>query len=65
MVSIKQKKLSLSEYGQQINELAAKLAGAHVSKGTFADKAAADAIVQPIAVKAFMNGLRDPKTHFF
>lgn len=65
MASIKQKKLSLSEYGQQINELAAKLAAAHVSKGTFADEAAADAIVQPIAVKTFMNGLRDPKAQFF
>lgn len=49
----------------RVNELAAKLAAAHVSHGTFPDEAAADAIVQPIAVKAFTNGLKDPKAQFF
>ena len=65
MASIKQNKLSLSEYGQKIHDLAAKLAAAHVSRGTFTDEAAADAIVQPAAIKAFTNGLKDPKAQFF
>lgn len=65
MASIKQDKKTISEYGQQINDLSAKLAAAHVSQGTFADEAAASAIVQPVAVKVFTNGLKDHKTQFF
>lgn len=48
-----------------MNELAAKLAAAHVSSGTFNDESAADAIVQPIAVRCFTNGLKDHKIQFF
>lgn len=57
--------MTLSRFGQQINDLAAKLAAAHVSRGTFNDEAAADAVVQPVAIKALMNGFKDPKAHFF
>lgn len=65
MAILKQDKKTISEYGQVMSELAAKLAAAHVSKGTFPDEAAADAIVQPTAVKAFMNGLKNQTTQFF
>lgn len=54
MASLKQKKMTLSEYGQQINDLAAKLAAAHVSRGTFNDEAAADAVVQPVAINVLV-----------
>ena len=56
---------SISEYGSEIEKLAAKLAAAHVSMGTFASEAAATNIVQPIAVQAFVDGLKDPSTKFF
>ena len=65
MSALRQNRKTVSEYGQEINELAAMLAAAHVSKGTFNDEAAADAIVQPVAVKSFINGLKDPKAQFF
>lgn len=65
MANLRQTKKSITDFGQNINELAAKLAAAHVSNGTFLDEAAADAIVQPIAVKCFTNGIKDPQTQFF
>lgn len=65
MENTKQNKKSLNDFGKEISELSAKLAAAHVSKGTFTDESAADAIVQPIAVKSFMNGLKVQKTKFF
>lgn len=65
MATIKQNKKTLTDYGKEIGELAAKLAAAHVSNGTFADEAAAEAIVQPIAIRNFMQGLKDSRTQFF
>lgn len=65
MASMKQQKKTISEYGHEMNELAAKLSAAHVSQGTFSDESAASAIVQPVAVKSFTNGLKDHRTQFF
>lgn len=61
----KQGNKSISDYGAEIEKLTAKLAAAHVSTGTFASEAAAANIVEPIAVQAFTNGLKDPATKFF
>lgn len=60
-----QKKLSITEYGRQVEQLAARLATAHVSTKTFPNETAADAIVQPAAVNAFISGLSNPQTAFF
>lgn len=65
MLTLKQGKKTISEFGTEINNLAAKLAAAHVSQGTFDNEASAAAIVQPIAVNAFSTGLRDTQTSFF
>lgn len=65
MLAFKQGKKTISEYGNEMNSLAAKLAAAHVSQGTFENEAAAAPIVQPIAVNAFATGLRDTQTAFF
>lgn len=61
----RQQNKSISDFGSEIEQLSAKLAAAHVSTGTFANEAAAVNIVEPIAVQAFANGLRDPATKFF
>lgn len=61
----KQHNKSISDFGAEIEQLSAKLAAAHVSTGTFASEAAAVNIVEPMAVQAFANGLRDPATQFF
>lgn len=60
-----QKKLTITEYGKQVQQLAARLATAHVSTKTFPNKAAADAIVRPAAINAFISGLSNPQTAFF
>lgn len=65
MSSKKQLQKTISEFGAEIDGLAAKLAAAHVSAGTFASEAAAANIVDPIAVQAFVDGLKDPSTKFF
>lgn len=65
MFTLKQGKKTISEFGSEINKLAAKLAAAHVSQGTFDNEATAAPIVQPIAVNAFTTGLHDAQTSFF
>lgn len=65
MLTLKQGKKTITDYGNEMSELAAKLAAAHVSQGTFPNEASAAAIVQPIAVNAFTTGLRDGQTSFF
>lgn len=65
MFSRRQNQKSISDFGAEIEKLAAKLAAAHVSTGTFASEAAAINIVGPIAVQAFVDGLKDPSTKFF
>lgn len=61
---VKQKNKSITDFGQEVEKLAAKLAAAHVSKGTFPTEAASYPIVQPIAVSTFINGLKDHNTAF-
>ena len=61
----KQKNLSITEFGRTVEQLAAKLATAHVSARTFQSEARADAIVQPAAINAFITGLNNPQTAFF
>lgn len=65
MHCLRQNQKSISDFGCEIEKLTAKLAAAHVSTGTFASEAAASNIVQPIAVEAFIDGLKDPSTKFF
>lgn len=65
MQTKKQNAKSITDFGTEIEKLTAKLAAAHVSMGTFANEAAAANIVQPIAVQAFIEGLKDPQTAFF
>lgn len=65
MFALKQGKKTISEFGNEMNALAAKLAAAHVSQGTFNNESSAAPIVQPIAVNAFSAGLRDAQTSFF
>lgn len=60
-----QKKMTVTEFGKQVEQLATRLATAHVSNKTFANEAAAEAIVQPAAVNAFINGLNNTQTAFF
>lgn len=62
---IKQNNKTISEFGSEIEKLATKLAAAHVSNNTFATEAAATGIVEPIAVQAFISGLKNPQTQFF
>lgn len=62
---IRQHKQTITEFGKSVEQLAAKLATAHVSTKTFANEAAADAIVQPVAINAFITGLGNPQTAFF
>ena len=65
MHCLKQNQKTIADFGSEIEKLSAKLAAAHVSSGTFASEAAAANIVQPIAVEAFIDGLKDPATKFF
>lgn len=65
MHSMKQNQKTISDFGSEIEKLTAKLAAAHVSSGTFVSEVAAANIVQPIAVEAFIDGLRDPSSKFF
>lgn len=60
-----QKKLTITEFGKEVEQLAARLASAHVSTKTFPNEAAADAIVQPAAISAFIGGLNNQNTAFF
>ena len=62
---VKQNDKPISEYGTEVENLSTKLASAHVSNNTFPSEAAAESIVQPIAVNAFINGLKNPQTAFF
>ncbi|XP_055528092.1 probable serine/threonine-protein kinase DDB_G0282963 [Wyeomyia smithii] len=62
---MKQTNKTFSEFGAEIEKLATKLASAQVSNDTFATEAAAANIVQPIAVQAFVNGLKNHQTAFF
>ena len=65
MGQAKQKNMTITEFGRTVEQLAAKLATAHVSARTFQSEARADAIVQPAAINAFINGLNNPQTAFF
>lgn len=55
---------SISEYGAEIDKLAAKLSAAYVSNKTFSTEAAASSIVQPIAVDVFISGLKNSAQAF-
>lgn len=61
----RQKQKSITEFGKEVEQLAAKLATAYVSNGTFANESAASAIVQPVATSAFTAGLNNSQTAFF
>ena len=63
--NIKQHNKTISEFGAEIEKLTTKLAAAYVSNGTFNTEAAAENIVQPVAVQAFIEGLKNPQTAFF
>lgn len=65
MLSKKQQSKNISDFGAEMEKLSAKLAAAHVSMGTFPNEAAALNIVEPVAVQAFIEGLKDPSTKFF
>ncbi|EDS43275.1 conserved hypothetical protein [Culex quinquefasciatus] len=58
---LKQKDKSLVDFGNEIEKVAARLAAAWVSKQQqlFPTEAATRPIVEPIAVEAFINGLKD------
>ncbi|EDS28179.1 conserved hypothetical protein [Culex quinquefasciatus] len=58
---LKQKGKSLVDFGNEIEKVAARLAAAWVSKQPqlFPTEAATRPIVEPIAVEAFINGLKD------
>lgn len=60
-----QKQLSITDFGKQVEKLAAQLATAHVSAKTFPNEAAAHAIVQPAAINAFISGISNPQMAFF
>lgn len=64
MVSKQQSNKSISDFGDEISKLASKLAAAHVSQGTFASESAASNLVESVAVRAFVGGLKDPTTQF-
>lgn len=64
MASKRQSNKSITEYGQELEKLSAKLAAAHVSQGTFATEAAAGKIVDMVAVRSFVEGLQNPTTQF-
>lgn len=53
------------DFGSEIEKLTTKLAAALVPNNTFATEAATFNIVQPIAVQAFIAGLKNPQTAFF
>ena len=61
---LKQKKLSIADFGVEVEKLSTKLAAAHVSQGTFATEAAANPIVQTAAVMTFINGLNNRNAAF-
>lgn len=61
---LKQKKQSIADFGAEVEKLATKLAAAHVSQGTFPTEAAANPIVQPIAVNTFISGLSNRNAAF-
>lgn len=65
ILSLKQGSKTISEFGHELEKMAAKLAAAHVSSGTFQTEYAAQNIVNPIAVRAFIQGLNKPNTKFF
>lgn len=44
--------------------MASKLAAAYVSQGTYASESAASNLVETVAVRAFVDGLKDPTTQF-
>lgn len=62
--ALKQKKQTIADFGAEVEKLATKLAAAHVSQGTFPTEAAANPIVQPIAVNTFINGLSNRNAAF-
>lgn len=62
--ALKQKKQTIADFGAEVEKLATKLAAAHVSQGTFLTEAAANPIVQPIAVNTFINGLSNRNAAF-
>lgn len=64
MNSKRQANKTITDFGAEIETLAAKLAAAHVSQGTFATEAAAANIVETVAVKSFVDGLQNPTTQF-
>ena len=65
MKSTKQGAKSVTDFGLLIENLSVKLAASHVSKGTFSTESAAANIVQPVAVRSFIDGLENPTTKFF
>ena len=57
--------MSITDFGAEIEALSTNLAAAHVSMGTFPTKVSAADEVQPIAVRAFVNGLTNATIRFF
>jgi len=65
ILSLRQGAKSISEFGLELEKMAAKLAAAHVSTGTFETEFAAHNIVNPIVIRAFIQGLNKANTKFF
>lgn len=64
MLSKRQGHKNITDFGDEITKLASKLAAAHVSQGTFASESAASNLAETVAVRAFVDGLKDHTTQF-
>ena len=62
---LKQGSKTISEFGKELEKMAAKVSAAHVAVGTFSTEFAAHSIVNPIIVRAFTQGLNEANTRFF
>lgn len=65
LTALKQGTKSITEFGHEMEKMATKLAAAHVSSGNFTTEFAAHNIVNPIVVRAFIQGLNEANTRFF